>query len=63
MVVPTLRRLSRDQFEAFAAGVRELIQADNQVSLYEYAMHRLLLRHLAPRKDRPPARSVRSASS
>ena len=47
MVVPTLRRLSRDQFEAFAAGVRELIQADNQVSLYEYALHRLLLRHLA----------------
>ena len=41
MAVPALRRLSRDQFEAFAAGVRELIQADNQVSLYEYALHRL----------------------
>ena len=48
MIVPTLRRLSRDQFGAFAAGVRELIQADNQVSLYEYAFHRLILRHLAP---------------
>jgi Zn-dependent protease with chaperone function len=48
MVVPTLRRLSRDQFGAFAAGVRELIQADDQVSLYEYAIHRLILRHLAP---------------
>jgi Zn-dependent protease with chaperone function len=63
MVVPTLRRLSRDQFEAFAAGVRELIQADNQVSLYEYAMHRLLLRHLAIHYGYvPPSRSpVRSA--
>jgi Zn-dependent protease with chaperone function len=45
MIVPTLRRLSRDQFEAFAAGVRELVQADNQVSLYEYALQRLLFRH------------------
>ncbi len=63
MVAPTLRRLSRDQFEAFAAGVRELIQADSQVSLYEYAMHRLLLRHLAPHYGyTPPSRSpVRSA--
>ena len=59
MVVPTLRRLSRDQFEAFAAGVRELIQADNQVSLYEYALHRLILRHLAPHFGyAPPPRSL-----
>ena len=59
MVVPTLRRLSRDQFQAFAAGVRELIQADNQVSLYEYALHRLILRHLAPHFGfTPPSRSV-----
>jgi Zn-dependent protease with chaperone function len=64
MVVPTLRRLSRDQFESFAAGIRELIQADNDVSLYEYAMHRLLLRYLAPHYGyAPPSRSpVRSAS-
>ena len=63
MVVPTLRQLSRGQFETFAAGVRELIQADNEVSLYEYAMHRLLLRHLAPQYGyAPPSRSpVRSA--
>jgi hypothetical protein len=47
MVVPTLRRLSRDQLEVFSAIVRELIQADNQVSLYEYALQRLLFRHLA----------------
>ena len=47
MVVPALRRLSRDQFDAFATGVRDLVQADNQVSLYEYALQRLLLRHLA----------------
>jgi Zn-dependent protease with chaperone function len=63
MVVPTLRRLSRDQFGAFAAGVRELIQADNEVSLYEYALHRLILRHLAPHfgYTPPPRAPSRSA--
>ena len=60
MVVPALRRLSRDQFEAFAAGVRELIQADNQVSLYEYALQRLLFRHLARHfGDRPAVAGIR----
>jgi Zn-dependent protease with chaperone function len=48
MVVPALRRLSLDQFNAFVAGIRELVQADNQVSLYEYALQRMLLRHVAP---------------
>jgi Zn-dependent protease with chaperone function len=48
MVVPALRRLSNDQYRAFTAGVRDLVQADNQVSVYEYALERLLLRHLAP---------------
>ena len=50
MAVPALRRLSREQLEAFAAGVRELIRADDQVSLYEYALQRLLFRHLAGRR-------------
>ena len=49
MAVPALRRLSRDQLEAFAAGVRELIRADDQVSLYEYALQRLLFHNLAGR--------------
>ena len=63
MVVPTLRRLSRDQFGTFAAGVRELIQADNQVSLYEYAMHRLILRHLAPHFGYNPTKPAASRSA
>ena len=63
MVVPTLRRLSRDQFQTFVAGVRELIQADNQVSLYEYALQRLLLRHLAPHFGIAPASRAPSRSA
>ena len=51
MVVPTLRRLSRDQFQAFTAGVRELIQADNQVSLVRI--------RLAPAHPSTPGPSLR----
>jgi len=63
MVVPTLSRLSREQFEGFAAAVRELIESDNQVSLYEYALQRVLLRHLATHYGYgpPPRTAVRSA--
>jgi hypothetical protein len=46
--VPGLRRISFDQFKALVAGIRALVQADNQVNLYEYALQRLLLRYLAP---------------
>jgi hypothetical protein len=63
MIVPTLRRLSRDQFQTFVAGVRELIQADNQVSLYEYALQRLLFRHLAPHFGNAPASRAPSRSA
>jgi Zn-dependent protease with chaperone function len=63
MVVPTLRRLSRDQFEAFAAGVRELVQADNLVSLYEYALQRLLLRHLASHYGYAPRSQIHARSA
>jgi Zn-dependent protease with chaperone function len=64
MVVPSLKRLSRDQLTAFAAGVNALVQADNQVSLFEYALQRLLFRHLATPSgsDRPSRIRARSAS-
>ena len=55
MAVPALRRLSRDQFEAFAADVRELVRADNRVSLFEYALQRLLFRHLAAQHGTAPS--------
>jgi hypothetical protein len=57
MAVPALTRMSRDEFQAFVTGVRDLVEADNQVSLYEYALQRLLLRHLATHYGyaRPPA--------
>jgi hypothetical protein len=63
MVVPTLRRLSREQFQAFAACVGELVRADNQVSLFEYALQRLLFRHLAAHHGTAPSSANPSRSA
>jgi Zn-dependent protease with chaperone function len=46
--LPALKRLSRAQFERFIARLRHLMEADQKISLFEYAMRRMLLRHLGP---------------
>ena len=57
LAVPALRRLSQDQFIALEHLVEGLIAADRRVSLFEYTLKRLLLRHLEPtfRKVKPAA--------
>jgi hypothetical protein len=44
--LPALRQMSPAQHQAFRAQVAGLIHADNQVSLYEYALHCVLSRYL-----------------
>jgi hypothetical protein len=63
MAVPALRRLSRDQFGAFAADVRAMIRADDRVSLFEYALQRLLFRHLAAQHGTAPSSANTSRSA
>jgi Zn-dependent protease with chaperone function len=56
LALPALRGLSARQFTAFSENVRHLIEADDQIDLFEFALHRILLRHLAPAYKRiPPA--------
>jgi hypothetical protein len=59
MAVPALSRLSRGQFESFVSAVRDLVEADNQVSLYEYALQRHLLRHVATHYGYASSQEVR----
>ena len=47
LALPALRRLSPAQFEAFSANVDHLIEIDRRIDLFEYALRRMLLRHLA----------------
>jgi len=46
MMLPALKTLSKAQYTAFRKNVIALIKSDHQVSLFEYTLHRILLRHL-----------------
>jgi hypothetical protein len=59
MVLPALKRLSPGQLSAFRDDVTFLIKADDQVSLFEYAVHRLVLKRLLPRLAQAPAAKLK----
>jgi len=46
--IPALRFLSTGQYHTFREIVQALIDADEQVELFEYAMQRVLIHHLDP---------------
>ena len=48
LALPALRRMSGAQYEAFRRATEALAHADGRISLFEYALHRMLLRHLDP---------------
>ncbi len=46
LAVPTLRHLSHEQYDAFRKSVRQLVEADGQIHLFEYTLQKILVRHL-----------------
>jgi len=46
MMLPALKTMSKEQYAAFRKNVVALIKSDHRVSLFEYTLHRILLRHL-----------------
>ena len=54
LTLPALRSLSTSQYETFDRCVQALIAADNNIALFEWALGRILARHLEPqfRKQR-----------
>jgi Zn-dependent protease with chaperone function len=57
LALPALRRLSEPQYRVFRSAVERLIAADAKLSLFEFTLQRILLRHLQPHfhPSRPPA--------
>jgi len=49
MALPALRRFSLPQFEQFRAAVNALIESDNQVTLFEFMLQKMVMRHLETR--------------
>ncbi|WP_018295259.1 M48 family metallopeptidase [Mariprofundus ferrooxydans] len=48
LLMPALKELSGMQYRIFRGNVKLLIKANEQLSMREYMLHRMLLRHLAP---------------
>lgn len=48
LTFPALRRLSRLEYESLSTHVRHLTDADRQFDLFEFALQKMLRRHLKP---------------
>lgn len=57
--VQSLRSISRDQYLGLVRNVKTLIEADERVSLFEYAVQRMLEKRLAPFFEKTHAPGVR----
>jgi Zn-dependent protease with chaperone function len=59
LTMSALRQLTIRQFEQFRRAVVTLIHADRRVSLFEYGLHRMILKHLVQFFEPRPPRDVR----
>ncbi len=59
LCLPALRDMSYQQYGQFRRSVRGLIDADGRIDLWEFTLHKVLLRHLATHFDGPADRGVR----
>ena len=59
LALPALRRMSLPDYAAFTQNLGELIAADQQVDLFEFALQKMLRRHLEPRFKPVPKPEVR----
>ncbi|OIO71729.1 MAG: peptidase M48 [Zetaproteobacteria bacterium CG1_02_53_45] len=48
LLMPALKSLSEPQYRQFRQSVALLIKADSKLSVFEYMLHRMLIRHLHP---------------
>ena len=56
LAIATLRKLSPAQYGTFCRNIDHLVKADKQIDLFEYALQRMIIRHLDPTfsKTKPP---------
>jgi Zn-dependent protease with chaperone function len=56
LALPALRTMTRTQYKEFTNAFKKLVEADQQLGLFEWSLHRVLLRHLRPQFEqvKPP---------
>ena len=57
--MPALKSGSREQYRRFLRTVVALIRADAKIGLFEWVMHRVLIKELAPHFERPKSAPLR----
>jgi Zn-dependent protease with chaperone function len=62
LAMPALRELSPAQYTVFRENVTALVEADDRIDLFEWALQRVLLTHLAPEFERVRRPRVRHRS-
>jgi Zn-dependent protease with chaperone function len=48
IAIPSLKNLSDKQYEAFSENVKHVVEADQRITLFEYAIQRMIKCHLDP---------------
>lgn len=56
LALPALRTMTRTQYLEFSNAFKKLVNADHKIGLFEWSLHRVLLRHLRPQFEqvKPP---------
>ncbi len=52
VALPSLKLLSKPQVEEFRSGLHKIIEADQELSLFEFALERMIAHHLDPDRRR-----------
>ncbi len=55
MSLPALRAMAQSQYLEFSTAFQKLVAADQRLGLFEWTLHRILLRHLSPQFNRAAA--------
>lgn len=58
LALPSLRRLSPGQYQHFSRAVAALAAADQRINVFEFALERMLLKHLSAFFERVPPRRI-----
>lgn len=59
LVIPAIKLLSPSQYEDFRENVKQLVEADRKINLFEYTLQHILIRHLDPVFKRMPPPPVK----
>ncbi|MEY2407912.1 MAG: hypothetical protein QOF48_582 [Verrucomicrobiota bacterium] len=57
MALPGLRRMAASQYLLFEKAIADLVQADQQIDLFEFALQKIVLRRLEP-QFKPPRKNA-----